>query len=132
MEMYSHLLNTVMHLGLMQSNARPLTIRNFLGFIHRVCGEELMSESPWTKEKLLHRYHHLKIQCQTLASSRAHAHWMNVLLQIPALGSPPLCLAQELKPTWLKAMPTAKITQRRAFAQVEDDGAFCLTIVHRR
>jgi hypothetical protein len=37
-------------------SCRPLTVRNLLGFVYRLCQTQLRALAPWSREALLHRY----------------------------------------------------------------------------
>lgn len=77
--------------GLIPPTYRPLSARNLMGFLYRLCGNQLRNQSPWTLTALLDRYQTLGIHCRTTLTLRAHAHWITTLLQCPgfAQGPPP-------------------------------------------
>lgn len=76
-----------------------------LGFLYRLCGDDLRTAAPWSLPTLLERYRTLDISCKTILAVRAHAHWINVLLRCPGFGNHsatdnvmPLCTVSRLRP----------------------------------
>lgn len=72
--------------NLVRPTYRPLSARNLLGFLYRLCGDRLKTDRPWTMAALLERYRSLRIRCRTLLSVRAHAHWITTLVRCPDWG----------------------------------------------
>ena len=53
---YQELMTTMQRHGLVQPNVRPMTARNLLCFLHRMCGTDLGRERPpWTLARALQR-----------------------------------------------------------------------------
>ena len=68
---YLELYDSLGRVGLVRPDYRPLSARNLLGFLFRLCRTEIRSQAPWTLPTLLARYHALGIRCKTLAALRS-------------------------------------------------------------
>jgi hypothetical protein len=78
---YQNLLNLLLSDGVVRPNTRPLTIRNLLGFVRKMCGpttNPLTARISWSVTQAVERYHQLygSIQCSPVVV-RTHARWMN-------------------------------------------------------
>ena len=92
---YLALLQRLREQGCVACGARPLSIRNLLAFLFRLCGPQPLA--PWTLDELLRRYAALRVECRTLSTVRAHAHWINLLLRSGG-GAGPSCTCARLLP----------------------------------
>ena len=113
--------------GLVGCYIRPLTMRNLMGFLHRLCGTDLMAAAPWTLSSLLERYRDLKIACRTPATLHAHAHWINLLRRCPGMGAQEedlVCTPAMLQPLLQKPIQTGRhprsaLLARHSFSEEE-------------
>lgn len=83
---YTELFLSLGEANLVRPTYRPLSARNLLGFLYRLCGDRLRSDRPWSMRTLLDRYKSLRIRCQTTLAVRAHAHWISILVRCPGWG----------------------------------------------